>query len=294
MSGGPHRSGKRTRRRSAEAAGPLRRPSSSYGDRSLDVVYVAVEGHRTEFDYLRKLAETYGQPEGENTAGAFQLKLARPGKNGARPAEVVELVLARATGPDDEKWALFDRDSGDNRDKEIPEAIRTAAANGVQTALSHPSFELWLLLHFQQFTSRENGLDGGVKKLLRKHPDAKGFERYDTASGDRGKGIDDRRWAALRPKIGDAVRHARQLVGQCPQGACSPHAARITDLTAGGGDQSEGAHCTGHAAECDPLLRDPSSDVWRLLARLGIGDDSVGRSASPGAGEGGRKGRRKS
>lgn len=291
---GPRRGGKQGRRRGAEAAAPLRRPSASYGDRSRTVVYVATEGPRTEIDYLRKLEETFGRPEGEHTEGGFRLKLASPGKNGARPTEVVDLVLDRASGPDDEKWALFDRDRADSRDQEIPEAMRTAAANGVQTALSHPSFELWLLLHFQQFTSRENGLSETVTKQLRGHPDAKGFERYDSASGDRGKGIDDRRWASLSTRIGDAVRHARQLVKQCPHGACSPPAARTTDLATVGDDHDGWTRCTGHATGCDPLLRDPSSDVWRLLVRLGLGDEASGRQASPGSGTGKKKSKRKS
>ncbi|MEU5098768.1 hypothetical protein [Streptomyces sp. NPDC020996] len=57
-------------------------------------------------------------------------------KNGLRPTEVVNLVIQVASDPADEKWALFDRDAQDNRDQDIPDAMRKAAEQGVQVALS--------------------------------------------------------------------------------------------------------------------------------------------------------------
>lgn len=32
---------------------------------------------------------------------------------------------------------------------------------------------------------------------------------------------------------------------------------------------------SGHAENCDPLKRDPSTDVWRLLVHLGIVEDET-------------------
>lgn len=232
------------------------------------MVYVAAEGGRTEGDYVRLLNEVYGR----RPAAPFSLHFCDPGKNGARPEEVVELVLASATGPDDERWALFDRDASDERDHSIRAAHRKAAEHGVQVALSHPSFELWLLLHFQQFTGREGGGDTTVKDRLRRHPDAKGFERYDTASGGRGKGLDDQRRASLtdQDRTATAVRHARRLVDGCPHGSCSHTSADTSPTSASPEPYATWAKRTGHAVNCDPLLRDPSSDVWRLLVSLGV------------------------
>lgn len=251
------------------------------------MVYVAAEGPRTEGDYVRLLNERYGRRTGKPE---FSLTFCSPGKNGARPEEVVDLVLRRASGPDDEKWALFDRDSKDQRDQEIADAMRKAAREGVQVAMSHPSFELWLLLHFQDLTSRENGDDTSVKDRLRKHPKAKGFEEYDKASGDRGKGLDARRATSLSGKEGDAIRRARGLVNRCPHGTCDHERARTESIGAGREPYERWTRRTGHAGDCDPLHRDPSSDVWRLLEHLGITGEE---DDEPGDGKRGKKNRKR-
>lgn len=230
------------------------------------MVYVAAEGERTERDYITLLNESHGERKG------FFLRFCGA-RNGLRPTEVVDLVLASASAPDDEKWALFDRDARDSRDQDIPRAMREAAENGVQVALSHPSFELWLLLHFQQFTSQESGLADAIVRRLREHRDAKGFEEYDKASGDRGKGLDEQRGRSLLEREETAVRNARKLVALCPHGACS---ARQLDHSPIPGPRTESyqewSRRTGHVENCDPLKRDPSTDVWRLLVQLGIAE----------------------
>ncbi|ARZ67739.1 hypothetical protein SMD11_2087 [Streptomyces albireticuli] len=256
------------------------------------MIYVAGEGARTEPEYFRLINKTFGDRPGREK---FHLKVCEPSNpNGLRPEAVVDLVLSEAEKKGDqdcEKWAFFDRDAEDNRDTEIPRAMRKASENGVHVALSHPSFEIWLLLHFRPFTSQENGRDAEVIKQLRNHPKADGFKEYDKASGDRGKGLGGGRGEALmreargreQAPIRNAVRNARKLVTSCPHGDCSPK--RADDLLAASkaaradaGSSGETAPesyetwrtRTGHAADCDPLKRDPSSDVWRFLADLEI------------------------
>ncbi len=242
------------------------------------MIYVASEGQKTERDYIALLNAAYGDREGRK----FQLKFCAAGR-GLRPTETVDHVLAAATGPEDEKWVLFDRDTEDKRDDDIPEAMREAAKHGVQVALSHPSFELWLLLHFQQFSSQEGGRSATILDRLRKHRDAKGFEEYDRQSGDRGKGLDGQRGQSLLGEEKTAVRNARKLVGLCPYGDCSPKEADHSPIP---GPDTESYQAwtrrTGHAAGCDPLRRDPSSDVWRLLVGLGIGTEDSGDTGYPG------------
>lgn len=264
------RRGGRRRDPNAPAASP-RRPVASYEDQSHRVVYVATEGSKTEPAYLDLLNSTYGRRPGKQT---FELHYCHPGhNNGLRPEQVVEQVLAEA-GPGDEMWALFDRDAADSRDAEIGPAMRKAHQNGVQVGLSHPSFELWLLLHFQLWNSQENGLDREVKNRLRQHKDADGFHDYDTASGDRGKGLGGRRGKSLLDNEKSAIRNARKLVDFCPHGQCSHKKAETSPIDPKK-SESYGAWTTrtGHAAGCDPLKRDPSSDVWRLVAGLEIGTD---------------------
>lgn len=66
----------------------------------------------------------------------------------------------------DEVWAVFDRDENPNYDK----SVERCEAVGVRVARSNPCFELWLILHFQDF----NKPDGHVKvqRYLKKiHPE---------------------------------------------------------------------------------------------------------------------------
>ncbi|MFI8179237.1 RloB family protein [Actinacidiphila glaucinigra] len=248
---------------------PLRRGLDSYPDESRRVVYIAAEGEKTERDYINLLNATYGQRPGQK----FFLHFCHAGA-GLRPSEVVSRVLAAAPSPKDEKWALFDRDTADNRDEDIPAAMRKAAREGVQVALSHPSIELWLLLHFQPFTSQEDGLSDKIKDRLRKHPEAKGFAEYDKKSGDRGKGLGGQRGQSLLGKEKAAVDHARNLVGNCPHGGCSPKNLSFDKIPGPGTETyEEWNRRSGHADDCDPLKRDPSTDLWRLLSMLEIGTE---------------------
>ncbi|MFD7162130.1 RloB family protein [Streptomyces violascens] len=258
------------RRRDRSGGAGVRRSFSTYADQSRRVIYVAAEGARTERDYIDLLNTTYG----EKTDPKFRLHFCHPGhNNGLRPEQVVDQVLDVA-GPDDEKWALFDRDKDDARDIEIPRAMRKAWQHGVQVALSHPSFELWLLLHFQQFTGQEDGLSETVLRRLRGHREAKGFEQYDVQSGDRGKGLGGQRGQSLIGRERAAVRNASRLVARCPYDGCSAEHADVTPIPAPRTESyEEWTRRTGHGPGCDPLKRDPSSDVWRLLAGLGIGTE---------------------
>ncbi|WP_039937509.1 hypothetical protein [Streptomyces himastatinicus] len=62
----------------------------------------------------------------------------------------------------------------------------------------------------------------------------------------------------------------------CPYGQCK---AKISDENGPldvkkSHSYEEWTNSSGHAGGCDPLKRDPSSDVWRLLAALEIdGED---------------------
>ncbi len=138
-------------------------------------------------------------------------------------------------------WALFDRD----QHACVLQAFAAAAPTAVQVAFSHPSFDLWLLLHFQNMTSAEDGGSDAVHAKLRAaDPAYAAFGR----SGD--KSVTGARAQALIGRETLAARHARKLVDGCPSGTCS----------------SVG----GHGASCLPLERDPSTDVWRLLEALQV------------------------
>jgi len=117
----------------------------------------------------------------------------------------------------------------------------------VKVAFSHPSFDLWLLSHFDSFSGAQNGSDDIVHKKLRRQ------RHYETFSDDGDKSVKGARADALTGREKAATKRAKKLMNDCPTPACSEKA--------------------GHADHCDPLRRDPSTDVWRLQVALGIVDD---------------------
>src|SRR5262249_384950 len=138
-------------------------------------------------------------------------------------------------------WALFDRDQHPC----VPRAFAAAGRMAIHVAFSHPSFDLWLLLHFQNLSSAEGGSSDAVRAKLRAaHP------AYATFAANGEKSVTGSRAQALFGREGQATRHARRLVDDCPSEVCSAAA--------------------GHGDACQPLARDPSTDVWQLLAALRI------------------------
>ncbi|WP_055478698.1 RloB family protein [Sphaerimonospora mesophila] len=221
-------------------------------------MYVACEGESTEPDYLRYLNEQFG--DGDDGRRPFRIQPVYR-KNGMTPAKVVEAV--REAAAEDEAWALFDRDSH----HEIPQAVKAAAASGIEFAFSHPSFDLWLLLHFQMLTGAQSGSSKIVVEKLRQATDA--FKDYDKR-GD--KSVKGARRDALKGREGSAVAHARGLVASCAAGRCTPAHAKTEPVgrDAGPWSTQEWAARSGHALDCPISQRDPSTDVWRLLVALGI------------------------
>jgi RloB-like protein len=236
------------RGRSLTAERPPRSPAR--------IIYVIAEGEVTEPDYCTALNNRFKDEH------QFYINTRYSRKNGLHPLEVAEgaITIARdprergGNGPVQEVWALFDRDQHTDVRAAfalIGEHNAEAPANGykdVQIGFSHPSFDLWLLLHFQQLSNPQAGSSAHVHQKLRGYP---AFERF--ASGTAGsKAItSDRAEQLLAPgRIESAVRNAGVLVRNCASGSCSP--------------------AGGHADGCDPLCRDPSTGVSRLLQSLGI------------------------
>ncbi len=221
-------------RRGGQLKQPARRsPSQRLGNR---IYYAVAEGTGTEYDYLRHLNRFYGPDH------RFLIRLPSQ-RRGLSAAQVVDLAVRAAAGEDSGDvsfWALFDHD----RQRDIDEVCARAKRHGVETALSHPSFELWLLLHFQDFPAAAQGGSNLVimEKLRAAHSE---FADYPHDN----KRIDERRFAALREHDG-----IRQAVGRA-QRMSSAFSSRTPD------------HC------------DPSTGVHRLIARLGIAGPEQGDQA---------------
>lgn len=228
------------------------------------VLYVGCEGESTEPDYLDYLVKRFGS--GERTGQPFRIVPVYK-TNGLLPEQVVQAV--RRYAATDETWALFDRDEHTR----IPQAVEDAAADGTEICFSHPSFDLWLLLHFQAFSGQQSGKSTDVVDKLRKADPA--FERFDKRND---KSVRGRRRQALEGRTKNAIAHAKSLVSQCEHGGCkaSQHQAVPVDRAGTHNpvhvpqSSRKWAARSGHALDCEVLDRDPSTDVWRLLVSLGI------------------------
>ncbi|MGS2590584.1 RloB family protein [Streptomyces hebeiensis] len=268
--GQPQGTGKRKgkRRSNKDEAQTLLPPPPPPPDesRAERVLYVGCEGESTEPDYLNHLKAQFGDGSGYE-GQRFRIQPVYV-KNGMTPAEVVASV--RGTAKEDEAWALFDRD----QHHDIPKALAEAAEESTEVCFSHPSFDLWLLLHFQAYGGRQSGDSKDIVDKLRKaHP---AFKRFDKRND---KSIKDDRWAALSDKdaLKAAVAHAKSLVTQCEHGSCSGNNGKTYayDRDKPAKSTEAWAARSGHALDCPVLGRDPSTDVWRLVVSLGIVPDST-------------------
>ncbi|WP_327354000.1 RloB family protein [Streptomyces sp. NBC_01304] len=146
-------------------------------------VFVFTEGKVTEPQFFRYVHK-HGKREPGREVTYFLENATAPSAD-RKPLTLVEAAIAKIRpveraarkaglrkGDDDGKgrdwnwpqvWCLFDRDSHED----IPRAFADAHRAGVQVAFSHPCFELWRLLHYQNYTGRfgEERCGGAAERL---------------------------------------------------------------------------------------------------------------------------------
>lgn len=179
------RSRHRVRRRRRPRRVGVRVPRRTY--------LVFSEGARTEPEYVRALKQ---QPEvharssvriSNDTIGITPpLALVRAAIKAIDRAEEENAEI-------DEVWCLFDVEWPDNHPK-LHETVALAKRKTVQIAVSNPSFELWLALHFRD---SPGWLDTRAAERLRKSHD-----------GSRDKGVNG---TMYMPRRADAADRARGL-----------------------------------------------------------------------------------
>lgn len=205
--------------------GELRRATPRHPDRRRGnrVFYAVAEGEGTEYDYLGHLNQLYG-PD-------LRFLIRSPNqRRGLSPSHVIDEAYRVVGEPGIEVWGLFDHDGRPDIDQVCARALRQR----VRVALSHPSFELWLLLHFQDFSPAQHGSNKLIMEKLRaSHP---AFADY----RDGNKRIDARRFEALCED--DRIRRAA--------------------------DRSR--RLSGNFTYQTPSNRDPSTDIHLLVETLGI------------------------
>nr|WP_231739183.1 RloB family protein [Novosphingobium sp. FSW06-99] len=176
-------------RRSLRRAPPTRSPKRKF------IIYS--EGKNTEPDYFRAVQR--------DLLGAL-VDLDMIDAAGV-PMTIAERACERASSmkrsrgrkssfeEGDQVWAVFDCDEH----PKVPEALERCRTSDVKAAFSNPCFEVWLILHFDDFDRPDDRHQ--VQAAL-----AKVCEGYDP------KGKKSADFSKLMPKVGDAeVRAKRQL-----------------------------------------------------------------------------------
>lgn len=151
---------------------------------------VFCEGERTETDYVKALKR---EPSvGDNASVQIEIDLDSLGSSPLTLVKAAAKALAEETEVD-EVWCLFDVEWPRNHPN-LKEARSLARDNAVNVAVSNPSFELWLVLHFQDQTA---WLTTSEATRLRRDLD-----------GGTGKGVNG---STYMPRRAEANRRARYL-----------------------------------------------------------------------------------
>jgi RloB-like protein len=166
-------------KRSGAQAGVGRR---AVGGRPTQRTFLIVcEGSKTEPQYFRafKLPSVEVVGTGKNTRTLVDEAIRLKAKSEAR----------------DHYWCVFDRDSFPAQD--FNAALQKAKSAGFQVAYSNEAFEIWYLLHFDDFTS-------GLSRTLYRNKLTERLGRsYEKNDGTI--------FESLRERQAEAVRNARRL-----------------------------------------------------------------------------------
>lgn len=145
---------------------------------------VFTEGKNTEPDYLKALNASL-------KGAILDLKIV---KASGVPQTIAKLAVEEAstikkpkTGKGrgssfeegDQVWAVFDRDEHPN----VPDALQKCDGGNVGTAFSNPCFELWLILHIQEFDKPDDRHQ--VQKALTKICESYDHNNRKTADCDK-------------------------------------------------------------------------------------------------------------
>lgn len=132
------------------------------------ILLIICEGAVTEKQYLRGIADRYRnsrvQIEIAPEAGRDPKTLTEIARNRKKRAEELAEKQEDENLAYDQVWCLHDID--DHPVEKIAAAKDIARDNGIQLAVSNPSIELWLYLHFESTGPIDRFK---LAKLLRKH-----------------------------------------------------------------------------------------------------------------------------
>ncbi|MFD6996389.1 RloB family protein [Streptomyces mirabilis] len=143
-------------------------------------VYVYTEGEVTEPGFITYVTENGTRKEPRHEIVCKVENLSAPTKR-RKPLPLVEEAIKKwdevqraakkaQIKPDDwnwpQVWCLFDRDMHED----IPTAFARAKRAKLHVAYSHPCFEMWRLLHYQNYTSTFGGVCDSAADRLKQQP----------------------------------------------------------------------------------------------------------------------------
>jgi len=142
---------------------------------------IMVEGEATELAYLNGVKLRL-----RRKAGAVLVHHGRHTDPVGIVREAIKLRDAQGAKPNaepyDQVWVVFDREAPNHpRHKQVPKALKLAAEHGIEVAVSVPSIEFWLFLHFD-FTTSPFADCPAVIKALKKF--IKNYEKADLPLDD--------------------------------------------------------------------------------------------------------------
>jgi hypothetical protein len=129
-------------------------------------ILVVCEGRRTEPEYIKGFKAWCRNPLVEvaiSGADGVPLTLVASARERRQQAADAAKLEKDENLRHDQVWCVFDRDDHPG----FNEAIKMAQDNGLDLAVSNPSFELWLLLHFRDNPGVQHRKD--LHRMLKKH-----------------------------------------------------------------------------------------------------------------------------
>ncbi|MDX3231066.1 RloB family protein [Streptomyces sp. ME19-01-6] len=224
------------------------------------MVYVFTEGTLTEPSYIDALigfkqqARDKGALRADGVESTIEIKWDERTHGGTRgpkratyerkPLVLVEAAIAHKKKVTREArhlgkqyqpsvWCLFDRDDHQG----VQRAAGMAQKAGVEVAYSHPCFELWRLLHYQNYTTPLGGVCGEASARLRRNPKfIKTYGRHLTSVSD------DQAKLVLPDQVRDGYKQAKGFAKKINEQHTSPEREKW----------------------------DPYTDVWRFV------EDAIG------------------
>lgn len=178
--------------------------------------YIFCEGRNTEPDYFRALKRHFPDALIEirtKSKGRDPETLARAASSEARRVR----TASNSFEQNDQVWAVFDHDG---REDTVHVAREMCRAGEVGIGFSNPCFEIWLLLHRDDYDKA--GDSKQVQKALQHH--LPGYDRARAKTADFKKLLD-----ALEDAENRAVRQlARREAEGCPNGVPSTTVVHLT------------------------------------------------------------------